>query len=251
MWFKVAETSVEPRNHHQCVVIGKRQMLAVGGINTYLNDKDRTPQGLSIFDMTDLKWKSDGYYNASAEEYRTPKVVQDWYKGRNLSELDWTSNEVKNMFLAQPAVSSDGQTSSSFSPPTSASTNNVSSTSNNSSTGNVGAITGDVSGSVVVLAIIAGLIYYFRFKRSKKPSSQDEAQPTETSEPRRGSEDTSKFKDKAELPTDPQATELYVPPKELANNHEVWELDAAGRIGELDTSNAACELHATTLVEIK
>lgn len=41
--------------------------------------KDRDPwdNGLGIFDLTKLEWRSS--YNASAAEYDSPQIVKDWY----------------------------------------------------------------------------------------------------------------------------------------------------------------------------
>ncbi|KAK3342431.1 hypothetical protein B0H65DRAFT_540097 [Neurospora tetraspora] len=274
-WFQVPDRTPEPRGETSCAVIGNRQMIIVdghdfaqrqGGLSRSWKIQDTFPQGLGLFDMVDLTFVQNFSYNAHAEAYRTPKVIEDWYR-RNATNLSsavpWSSDEVRDMFLARAATPvsfgddepESASTSSSSSSSSTASATPASTTkdkeSSSTSNSNVGAIAGGIAGGgVVVLAIIAGLAYYFRFKRrrSKKPppSPPGEVQPTlETGEPKVAvtAEDVSKPKAKEEeLPTEPHATELYVPPKELANNHEVWELDAAGRTGELDTctSNPAC-----------
>lgn len=91
---------------------------------------------------------------------------------------------------------------------------------------------GGVVGGVAVLGVLAGSTYYFRFKTSKPSSPSNNigtagemggGGPHELwplpSEPKPESE--------KELPTEAQATEMYVPPGELASNNDVWELDTA------------------------
>lgn len=82
VWFQVTYNSVSPRTGHTCEVVGKRQMIVVGGISAPLmspswTDHDPFYQGLGIFDLTDLTWASS--YNASAAPYVAPKMVKDWY----------------------------------------------------------------------------------------------------------------------------------------------------------------------------
>lgn len=66
-----------------CAVAGQRQMITVGGINrklgvpTFFKDRDPFPQGLGIFDLTELKWKDQ--YDAGAANYQSPDAVKAWY----------------------------------------------------------------------------------------------------------------------------------------------------------------------------
>lgn len=83
VWFKVNDTSADPRTQHTCNVAGNRQVISVGGIDptvpypNYFSETDPWPQGLGIFDMTDLKWTNN--YDAAATAYTLPFVMQDWY----------------------------------------------------------------------------------------------------------------------------------------------------------------------------
>lgn len=244
MWFKAPEISVEPRNHPTCAVIGKRQLLVVGGINTYLNDKDRTPQGLSIFDMTELTWKKDGNYDPNAEEYRTPKVIQDWYNGRNLSELEWTSDEVKHMFLGKSSSSSSTSLPTSASNPSTTTTGTAASATSSpdgkgSSVNTIGPIVGGVVGGVIIVALVLGLSYYYLRARKRKASSRPSEPGLSEDKPGEGEPSSPKTK---ELPTEPQAREMYVSPEELPTSNQTCELDAESRAGELDINNQVYEL---------
>lgn len=68
------------RRYQTCTVVGRRQMLSVGGADgkTGWTSQDPWPRGLGLFDMTDWVWKSD--YDADAADYETHKTIQDWYQ---------------------------------------------------------------------------------------------------------------------------------------------------------------------------
>lgn len=67
---------------HGCALVGKRQMLSIGGNNWGKDegwkDKDPWTQGIGILDLPSLTWSSE--YDAEAEDYESPKVVKDWYQ---------------------------------------------------------------------------------------------------------------------------------------------------------------------------
>ena len=58
-------------------------MLSVGGfnpldINEGIMSIDPIPQGLQIFDLTEMTWGSK--YDANAAPYATPQVIKAWYQ---------------------------------------------------------------------------------------------------------------------------------------------------------------------------
>ena len=58
-------------------------MLSIGGfnpldVNNEVKSIDPIPQGLQIFDLTEMTWSSK--YDANAAPYTTPQVVKDWYQ---------------------------------------------------------------------------------------------------------------------------------------------------------------------------
>jgi len=79
VWSKIPSSDGGDRRNHDCVVVGKRQMLSIGGSNDNAGwaEVDPFPQGLGILDLTALTWGND--YDADAKTYESPKVVQDWY----------------------------------------------------------------------------------------------------------------------------------------------------------------------------
>lgn len=202
-------------------------MLVIGGLgkNWSTWDEDPFPQGLGIFDLTDLAWNKDGKYDADAEDYRTPKSVEEWYQDKNLSALSWSSEDVRRMLLKNPVsfkAATPGQ---------------------QSSVSKDGPIAGGVVGSAVILCILSGLACCLWRKKSKPPPSDEELKPGQS----KGNalKHSPSLEPKRELPTEGPATEAYTPPDELACGrgiNERWELDASSQPRELDTSHGACEL---------
>lgn len=212
-------------------------MLVVGGHgqNKSLWNQDPFPQGLGIFDLTDLAWSKDGNYDAEAWDYMAPKLVEDWYKDRNLSDLSWSSDEVKSMFVKNPILfnampSSTATASTHPAKPSSTATARPNSTTSDeqSPASNVGPIAGGVIGGVAILGTLAGLAYYIWRKRSRPSRLEKESNQSGASE------HSPSLKPRNELSADGQITELDVLPGELASNSEAWELDASNQPQELD-----------------
>ncbi|KAK3985859.1 hypothetical protein QBC44DRAFT_361980 [Cladorrhinum sp. PSN332] len=104
VFFKAAVPST-PRISHACVLAGRRQMLSIGGTDAlsdgYHNILDPYPwlQGLGIFDLSSLNWSSS--YDANADEYESPEVVNQWYSREGLRSVAWSSLEVKGLFVEE------------------------------------------------------------------------------------------------------------------------------------------------------
>ncbi|KAJ3955659.1 hypothetical protein N0V92_007807 [Colletotrichum tropicale] len=80
VWTQVPYESKNTRRYHTCTVVGRRQMLSVGGTDgkTAWSGPDPWPNGLGLFDMTDWAWKTD--YDAEAKDYETANTIRDWYE---------------------------------------------------------------------------------------------------------------------------------------------------------------------------
>ncbi|KAH0423054.1 kelch repeat protein [Colletotrichum camelliae] len=82
VWARAAYTKT-PRAQMGCVVAGQRQLITVGGVNPtlpanqHLSTKDPLDQGLGIFDLTNLQWKTQ--YDHDADAYDSPDVIKSWY----------------------------------------------------------------------------------------------------------------------------------------------------------------------------
>ncbi|KAF2875787.1 hypothetical protein BDV95DRAFT_281642 [Massariosphaeria phaeospora] len=103
VWFKANYTAKSSRQSHTCHLVGKRQLLTIGGIDPSLqeyysfqkNATDPFTLGLGVFDLTEMTW-SDGY-NADAPEYRSPRDVFDYYL-RNTRYPVWGSPDLASLF---------------------------------------------------------------------------------------------------------------------------------------------------------
>ena len=94
------------RWHHTCNVIGKRQMVSVGGMtanasqDTYQKtqrSKDPWEQGLGVFDLTELVWKEG--YDANDEPYRSPDIVRAYHSANGpVPVAGWSNDVVRGLF---------------------------------------------------------------------------------------------------------------------------------------------------------
>ncbi|KAM0334379.1 hypothetical protein ACHAQA_001405 [Verticillium albo-atrum] len=167
-WEKVDYEAKSPRSGHACLVVGKRQLLSFGGVNhepgmpKLWQDPDPWPQGLGVFDMTELNWTNE--YDADASDYDSPQVVKSWYADGGLDDVKWSSQEVATLFgktdgQVEEGGGSDNQDGGGG--------NGSDSGSDNSSSTPVGAIAGGVVGGIAAIAIV-GLIVWFLRRRSKQ-----------------------------------------------------------------------------------
>ncbi|KAF4926614.1 Kelch repeat-containing protein [Colletotrichum viniferum] len=96
VWTQVSYESKKRRRFHTCTVVGRRQMLSVGGTDgkTAWSGADPWPNGLGMFDMTDWEWKTD--YDAEAKDYETANTIRDW----GLTSVAWSSETVQKLFIS-------------------------------------------------------------------------------------------------------------------------------------------------------
>jgi hypothetical protein len=168
VWRKADYESSSPRDSHACVVAGdgKRQMISFGGVDyrlkgsEYWQDQDRFPQGLGVFDLTEMKWKTR--YDAGAATYEAPEAVQSWYADGGQEDLRWSSDEVERLFL-QESPASEGGGNGGGGEGNGDGGDDTGSSSGGSSTA---AIAGGVVGGVLGVALILGLVWFIRRRRA-------------------------------------------------------------------------------------
>ncbi|GKT48136.1 Kelch repeat-containing protein [Colletotrichum spaethianum] len=157
VWTQVIYDATNPRRYHSCAVVGRRQMLSVGGTDgrTGWSGADPWPQGLGLFDMTNWTWKTN--YDADAKNYETSSTIQDWYKTNGINSVHWSSDKVKALFNHNDSkvsknpkddVNGDGKSSESSVP--------------------IAAIVGAVVGAVVGVIIGLALFWFIRRRSQKK-----------------------------------------------------------------------------------
>ncbi len=106
-WQKQYATGTTGRYMMSCNVVGKRQMVVVGGIvipqnvdwDTYnfgAGEPDPWDQAIGIFDLTEMAWKSS--YDASASPYITPDAVKSFYTQHGRYPAQWDSGVVEDWF---------------------------------------------------------------------------------------------------------------------------------------------------------
>ena len=110
-WVKASTPSQARRANHNCQVLGKSQMIFIGGRDPSANTTatglfwpsiDPWTYGMNIYDMNALQWT--GAWNASREEYNSPSVVKTIYSsGQN--KTDWSNQNIENIFGKRSSLS--------------------------------------------------------------------------------------------------------------------------------------------------
>ncbi|KAG4273344.1 kelch repeat protein [Fusarium proliferatum] len=201
-WFK-ADVEGPRRGMHGCALVGKRQMLSIGGNNWGKDegwkDKDPWTQGIGILDLPGLTWSSD--YNAEAEDYESPKVVKDWYQSGD--RVEWDNRDVEKLFASMSSTTPRSTNGPKSGPLPS-----------NSSPTPVGAIAGGVVGGVAAIVALVGVWLWIR--RRKRNASEHP--------PQNSDEGDTKQWDKAELSADSSKQNRL---QELESGQATAELPAA------------------------
>ncbi|KAF6813367.1 kelch repeat protein [Colletotrichum musicola] len=146
IWKQAEYTWKSPRAQMDCVVAGQRQMITTGGLNPgakeRYRDRDPFPQGLGVFDLTGLEWKTQ--YDAGAAPHETPDIVKSWYdEGAGVEDLF-------NLSSSTPDVPGDRR-SKHLSP---------------------GAVGGIAGGSVLGAALV-GVVAFLLVRRLRRPSLRE------------------------------------------------------------------------------
>ena len=106
-WSKQAATSNFGRYMHSCNVVGKRQLAVIGGVvidsgistdafTVSGGSPDPWDQGIGIFDLTDMEWKSS--YDPSAAAYVTPQLVKSYIQQNGKYPSTWANSVVEEWF---------------------------------------------------------------------------------------------------------------------------------------------------------
>lgn len=104
VWTKLPEPPAGPRCEQSCVVVGKRQILSIGGADRQtqgagMTQKDEAPNGLLLFDMSTLKWKDS--YDANAAGYQRADVIKAWYSKGSMDNVEWADADLQKVFATE------------------------------------------------------------------------------------------------------------------------------------------------------
>lgn len=97
-WTHAGQLQDYGRGSLVCNIIGKRQLVVVGGTTFDTSgtpEPDPWPNGLGVYDLSELKWRSS--YDPNAEAYVTPRVVRDYNKAHPKPK-SWGSSGLKELF---------------------------------------------------------------------------------------------------------------------------------------------------------
>ncbi|KAF2262743.1 hypothetical protein CC78DRAFT_582331 [Lojkania enalia] len=207
-WTPIFQNGASPRWGHNCHVAGKRQMVTVGGNITNTGVCDWELKGVAFLDMSTVTWGS--VFLSNQTDYTVPTKVLP-ATGGTISgaatikepEEGWTDPGLKTVFDTPRKWGSESSPTA-----TPAATGGKS---------NIGAIAGGVVGGVVGLAVLAGLLFFWKRRHDKEKGphelSNEEVQPPELgldNYKKRYEMQGVNENDPAELPG-PEAQELNAP----------------------------------------
>lgn len=182
-WFKVRYEPRHPRHGHACQVVGNRQMLIVGGVDTLqdevlpfpdsnvrtvdiapLSTRDQLTRGLGVFDMTRLNFSDR--YDADAEPYTQSDLVADYYE-QNPRYPTWDNDDVKALMQTESDPRPNPTApAGSFASPSEAASSGIGS----------GGIAGIAVGGIVGLSLLgAGAFLLFRRRRKRNDVARQES----------------------------------------------------------------------------
>ncbi|EFQ27055.1 kelch repeat protein [Colletotrichum graminicola] len=181
VWIKADYAPSSPRDCMSCVVAGRRQMVTFGGVDrmrwndnstNFFRDPDPFPQGVGVFDLTDLKWKDE--YDADASSYDSPEAIKAWYNEGNIASVQYSDAVAR---LMSSGTSGSAFFSGSGSGPDSGSDPGSDPAPGDSGSGsvNAGAIAGGVVGGVAGIALISLAAFYLMRRRKHKRAPAQES----------------------------------------------------------------------------
>ncbi|PKS07718.1 hypothetical protein jhhlp_006326 [Lomentospora prolificans] len=213
-WTKLDAPQGGARTDHSCVVAGNRQMITVGGLNRLGTGEsfrlaDPFPQGLGVFDMTELTWSTD--YNAEAAAYESPQMIKEWYdQNKDLASVEWSSDEVKQLFTSEKTNLDGGVTGEK-------SDNDNKGDESSTRKAKIGPIVGGVVGGVVVVAACVAAAMLIRRRRRQRREGQ--FAPPGAADPETPGTGTATL-----VATTPVPPEYYGPRAEMDSNGRVHEM---------------------------
>ncbi|KAL1849917.1 hypothetical protein Daus18300_013112 [Diaporthe australafricana] len=173
-WFKADYQALQPRHGLTCEHVGGGQVLTIGGADTtqvgpsttytgVFNTRDAHPQGLAIFDLSSLSFKT-GYVN-NQTVYNLAPDLQSYYNNHDRM-AEFTYAGLADIFaIGNFTASATDDTGSGVSP---SGAPNPPSGSESNSTSDTGVIVGAVVGGVAGSALIGAVAFLLLRRRSSK-----------------------------------------------------------------------------------
>lgn len=89
-WILVDQSHASARFGHTCHLVCNRQLVSIGGLdagqkNPWSTPDLRAPQGVSVFDVSELRWVAG--YTANAPHYERASVIQNFYDTRKYEKI--------------------------------------------------------------------------------------------------------------------------------------------------------------------
>lgn len=229
VWFRADYPPQLARSDHMCNVASQAssQMIVIGGRNrtevTGPNATDPWANGINVFDLNNMAWKSD--YNPNASAYKTPTMITAYLQNSGPLPRSWNYPEVQRLFAATFTPSSPSPSPNSSASPTASSLPKQSHT---------GAIVGGVVGGIAGLICITLIIGWFVLRNRRKQQRRDRGKGAyEKPElpPSEAKEEYKFHQPEQQLPHEVEANPRY----EMFTDTDTREADASREVGRQQT----------------
>ncbi|KAL8871462.1 MAG: hypothetical protein Q9174_002705 [Haloplaca sp. 1 TL-2023] len=221
-WIQVDASHNSARVGHTCHIVGKSQLLSIGGVDAAQSDPwstvDTAFQGLGTFDLNGWEWTPG--YNASAAPYKRADAIKRIYKDNDGSyPKTWDMPKLRDLVMQN------------FDPsrPNSSASASASASPALSKTERLGISIGASIGGVLLILLLGTLIFFYS-RRRRRRRCHSVHNPRHTYPGTELSSESSKF----ELPCTGQ--------RALTKNNNFAELDAGEVAAEKESGFGRTEI---------
>ena len=239
-WHRVDAGHDVGRIGHTCHLVGKRQMLAIGGVNIAAKDPWAGPDsvygnGIGVFDLSGAVWAPG--LNTNAADYQRPKIVQDSYMTHGAYPQTWTQQSLASLIINENPA--DGNNGPLTGPPPNVTKPSWQSDTPSPRGSNAGVIAGATIGGLVA-AILPFVILYFYFYRYRPNRAVKEITELPS--------DSSDFDEKPYLPSGGRPSQSRARVRGRSRGRSMTRVNNCPV--ELDAGEAAGELGRPTPVNV-
>ncbi|KAI4109723.1 MAG: hypothetical protein L6R37_000410 [Teloschistes peruensis] len=161
-WIKVDASHNSARIGHTCHIVGKSQLLSIGGADAAQSDPwstiDPAFQGLGTFDLNNWNWMKG--YNANAAPYTRAGAIEKVYQANGQYPKSWDMPELEALIMNKAITSSTSNTSISI--PPNHPHNSL------SKYEKIGIGVGSSIGGIISLLLFGALFFHYCLRRRKR-----------------------------------------------------------------------------------
>ncbi|KAI4257003.1 MAG: hypothetical protein LQ352_001831 [Teloschistes flavicans] len=242
-WIKVDASHNSARIGHTCHIVGKSQLLSIGGADAAQSDPwstvDPAFQGLGTFDLNNWNWTNG--YDANAAPYKRADPLVKLYQSNGQYPKTWDMPELEALILNKALAPSTSSTSGPSSSNTSVSTSPDHSHHGLSKYEKIGIGVGSSIGGIIAL-LLFGAIFYHCIRRKRRSTSY-----YDNNKNHNNSNELPGESSKHELPPQPRLGRKP-PAKRFVVELDAGEVAAEKAVGTITPGQRSPGLHSPVLI---